>query len=70
MINITGNSVFDLFIMQSQENKDKVFKRYAAGPWKYIDIALEECGFTRSDFTDSDWYDIEQYLSEEGDNIG
>lgn len=67
MLSITGNQPFDYFIMQSNENLNKVMEAYSESPYKYIDIVLEYYKLTKADFTDPDWKVISQYLSGEGD---
>ena len=53
MINITGNQGFDIFIMQSDENKQKVERYLRAGV--SLPKSLMMLHLTKSDFTDSDW---------------
>lgn len=58
MISITGNKGFDFFIMQSNDNKQKV-KRDCD---YYFQGDLRKCllfyNLQKSDFTDSDWSDL------------
>ena len=58
MFNITGNMGLDLFIVQSDANKQKVMRQcqyYYGGDLIRCIYAL---GLHTSDFTDSDWRDL------------
>jgi len=65
--NITGNPVFDLFIVQSAENRDRVLNELARSGEKFINGILYDYKLTKADFTGDDWRVISQYLGDEED---
>lgn len=60
MINITGNKSLDLFIMQSDENKQRVI--HDCGYYFQGDLirCIYSLGLHTTDFTDSDWRELER----------
>lgn len=62
MFNITGNQVFDLFIITSDNNKQKVLNMKEQYPFLSIEDIFEKLEFKRSDFTDLDYKTLMQYI--------
>lgn len=62
MFNITGNQAFDLFIITSDNNKQKVLNMKEQYPFLSIEDIFEKLEFKRSDFTDLDYKTLMQYI--------
>ena len=54
------NNGFDYFIMQSDENKQKVLEIAEANPMASLDSILRALNLNRRDFTDLDYLTLEK----------
>ena len=62
IFNITGNLNLDLFILQSDKNYQNVYNNYL--DFDNLDECLENLGYSKSDFTNSDWMRLESLFED------